>query len=167
MGRRNRRWISYFLIDLAVTNAFLLQASSPRNHGPSSILQNRISIARSLIGNYTSRKRSLSSEPNFVAKKKQATSNTNYQKVVGVQDDIRYKDVGKHMIDKTETPRRCRLRSTKTNNVRTKLSCTTCKVFVCAIPLLYSISPEELKAVCFYIYIIIVLHIIFNIIKKN
>lgn len=137
VGRRNRRWwcrIFYFLIDLAITNAFILQSVSPRNHGPSSNLQFRISIARSLIGNYTSRKRSLSSEPNFIAKKKRATGSTNYQKVVGVHDDIRFQDVGKHLIDKSDTPRRCRLCSTKTNNVRTKLSCTTCKVFLCAFP---------------------------------
>ncbi|CAG4958269.1 unnamed protein product [Colias eurytheme] len=42
---------------------------------------------------------------------------TSYQKFVGVQDDIRYQDVGKHLIDKADTPYRCRLCSTKTNNV--------------------------------------------------
>lgn len=137
VGRRNRRWwcrIFYFLIDLAATNAFLLKTSTSRNHGPSSILQFRISIARSLIGNHTTRKRSLSSEPYFVTRKKKTTANANYQKVVGVQDDVRYIDVGKHMIDKSETPHRCRLCSTKTKNVRSKLSCTTCKVFLCAYP---------------------------------
>lgn len=137
VGRRNRRWwcrIFYFLIDLAITNAFILHSVSPRNHGPMTNLQFRLSIARSLIGNYTSRKRSLSSEPNFIAKKKQAPVSTSYQKVVGVQDDIRYQDVGKHLIDKADTPRRCRLCSTKTNNVRSKFSCTTCKVFLCAYP---------------------------------
>lgn len=136
VGRSNRRWwcrIFYFLIDLAITNAFILHSVSPRNHGPMTNLQFRIAIARSLIGNYTSRKRSLSSEPNFIAKKKQAPVSTSYQKVVGVQDDIRYQDVGKHLIDKADTPCRCRLCSTKTNKLRSKFSCTTCKV-LCAYP---------------------------------
>ncbi|KAJ0169398.1 hypothetical protein K1T71_014985 [Dendrolimus kikuchii] len=117
VGRRNRRWwcrIFYFLINLAITDAFILHSVSPRNRVPMTNLQFRIVIARSFIKNYTSRKRSLSSEPNFIAKKK---------KVVGVQDNIRFQDVGKHLTDKTDTPRRCPC-STKTNNVRSKLSCT-------------------------------------------
>lgn len=135
VGRRSRKWwlrLFYFCVDLCIVNSYLLHNTNTRLHNRLTQLHFRLSVARGLINNYTSRRRSLQSEPQYLKKKpKLSTSN---QKVVGVDQEIRLSNVGIHRHEKLETWRRCRQCSTKTNNKRSKIQCSTCKVPLCVVP---------------------------------
>lgn len=135
VGRRSKRWwlrIFYFCVDLAITNSFLLYSSNTRVHNPLSQLHFRLCLARGLISNYSSRKKSLDRQPQYSAKRPKLS--TNRQKEVGVVDEIRLSNVGIHQHEQLNSWRRCRLCSTKTRNKRSKIQCFTCKVPLCVVP---------------------------------
>lgn len=135
VGRRSKRWwlrIFYFCVDLAITNSFLLYSSNKRVHNPLSQLHFRLCLARGLINHYSSRRRSLESQPQYAMKRPKLS--TNRQKVLGVTEEIRLANVGKHNHEQLETWRRCRLCSTKTRNKRSKIQCSACKVPLCVVP---------------------------------
>ncbi|XP_045452948.1 piggyBac transposable element-derived protein 4-like [Melitaea cinxia] len=135
VSRRSKKWwlrLFYFCVDLCIVNSFLLYTTNKRVHNPLSQLHFRLSLARGLINGYTSRKRSLESEPQYLKKKPKMS--TNIQKKIGVDEDIRLSNVGIHRHEKIETWRRCRMCSTKTNNKRSKIQCSTCKVALCVVP---------------------------------
>lgn len=121
-----------FCVDLCIVNSYLLHNTNTRLHNRLTQLHFRLSVARGLINNYTSRRRSLQSAPQYLKKKpKLSTSN---QKVVGVDQEIRLSNVGIHKHEKLETWRRCRQCSTKTHNKRSKIQCSVCKVPLCVVP---------------------------------
>lgn len=100
VGRKSKKWwrrIFYFGVDLAITFSYLLYESSSRVRFPMSNLSFRLAVARGLIDNQSSRKRKIESLRNFAAKVKNATPSQNYQKVLGVPDEIRFSNVGTHM----------------------------------------------------------------------
>ncbi|CAG4958809.1 unnamed protein product [Colias eurytheme] len=135
VGRRSKRWwlrIFYFCVDLAITNSFLLYSKNKRVHNPLTQLHFRLCLARGLINNYSSRKRSLESQPQYSMKRPKLS--TNRQKIVGVTDEIRLANVGKHRHEQLDSWRRCRVCSTKTRNKRSKIQCSTCKVPLCVVP---------------------------------
>ncbi|CAH2100874.1 unnamed protein product [Euphydryas editha] len=135
VSRRSKKWwfrLFYFCIDLCIVNSFLLYTTNKRVHNPLFQLHFRLSLARGLINGYTSIKRSLESEPQYLKKKPKMSNNS--QKKIGVDKEIRLSNVGIHKHEKIETWRRCRMCSTKTNNKRSKIQCSTCKVALCVVP---------------------------------
>ncbi|CAH2094173.1 unnamed protein product [Euphydryas editha] len=135
VSRRSKKWwfrLFYFCVDLCIVNSFLLYTTNKRVHNPLSQLHFRLSLARGLINGYTSGKRSLEREPQYLKKKPKMSNNS--QKKIGVDKEIRLSNVGIHKHEKIETWRRCRMCSTKTNNKRSKIQCSTCKVALCVVP---------------------------------
>lgn len=77
VGRRSRRWwirIFNFCIYLCISNAYLLYCTNSRVSNPMTQLQFRLGLARNLIGNYSSRKRSLRAELTYARKKSRKKS---------------------------------------------------------------------------------------------
>lgn len=127
VGRRSRRWwlrIFYFFIDAALTNSLVLYSTIPRTKNKQlSHLNFQVAVGNQLIGRFCSRKDKL---PSFNVKRARAST-----KDFGVDDDIRFSNVGAHMPKELPTPRRCRLCSSKVNNKRSKIECSECKVPLC------------------------------------
>ncbi|KAF8781800.1 PiggyBac transposable element-derived protein like [Argiope bruennichi] len=124
IGRRSRKWwhrILYFLIDLAIVNAFILWKVSRRDLGPQNQLQFRLRLARQLISGFSSHKRK-GRPVSFLSGKKT------------VPDDVRLTKVGDHMPTLQKAYRRCRLCSTKAHEKRTRYICTACNVPLCVDP---------------------------------
>jgi len=123
IGRRSVKWwhrIMYFLIDLAIVNAFVMWKLSKPN-AKHDQLTFRLHLARQLIGQHTSRKRK-GNVPNFLSQKKH------------VPDDVRLSGVGSHMPTTGSSYRRCRHCSTKKQEKRTKCLCLACSVPLCLAP---------------------------------
>ena len=123
IGRRSVKWwhrIFYYLIDLAIVNAFVMSKLSKRT-GSHDQLTFRIRLARQLIGNFSNRKRK-GKVPSFMSSKKQ------------VPDDVRLANVGVHIPSTGLTYRRCRHCSTRKVEKRTRCLCTTCSVPLCLDP---------------------------------
>jgi len=123
IGRRSVKWwhrIFYYLIDLAIVNAFVMWKLSKRT-GSHDQLTFRIRLARQLIGNFSNRKRK-GKVPSFMSSKKQ------------VPDDVRLANVGVHIPSTGLTYRRCRHCSTRKVEKRTRCLCTTCSVPLCLDP---------------------------------
>jgi hypothetical protein len=73
LGRRSKKWwkrLFYFLLDVAITNAYILYSNNSRVHNPLSQKLFRLVLARALIDNLTFRKRKFSSTPKYKTKKK-------------------------------------------------------------------------------------------------
>ena len=87
IGRRSRKWwhrILYFLIDLAIGNAFILWKVSRKNLGPQDQLYFRLRLARQLISGFSSRERK-GRPASFLSSKKT------------VPDDVPLTKLGDHM----------------------------------------------------------------------
>ena len=117
VSRRSRRWwmrIFYFLVDCAIANSLVLYNSvHPTN--PMTMLMFRTELFRSLVINYTSRRRRSNLQgSSFVSR----TSRRNpiQRKGAGVPDSIRLSSVGVHMPQQIAKYRRCRACSTQKNN---------------------------------------------------
>lgn len=141
VGRKSSKWwkrIFYFLIDAAITNAYILYSSNKRNHSILTQKQFRLILSRELVANATFRKRSFISMPKFASKKSksaQTEQNASRQKkVFGVPEEIRFSEVGQHWPEEITTYRRCRLCSSAHNNRRSKIQCDRCLVPLCAVP---------------------------------
>lgn len=123
-SRRSKKWwhrLFYFLLDASLVNSYILYVDN-HNVARNSHLEIRLRIARGLIGGFCSKKRKLQSS--WVARKKENR----------IPQEIRTTNVGTHMPEKGETYRRCKHCSTKTNQKRTKVLCSTCNVPLCAAP---------------------------------
>lgn len=124
IGRRSVKWwhrLFYFFIDLAVINSFQLKKLVC---GKTDQLSFRLRLARQLIGSFSSRiKRG--PVPVFMPAKRGVT---------GVPDEVRCTNVGRHIPKSSETRRRCRYCSTKREDKRTKIICSSCNVPLCVTP---------------------------------
>lgn len=138
VGRRSRKWwtrIFYFLIDVAITNAFILHKTNTRVHNVMSQKEFRIALSRELVDNQTFRKRSFQSMPKHITKKKRVdASNERQKRLSGVPEEIRFERLGEHWPEEMDTYKRCRYCSTKVNNKRSKIECERCKVALCIHP---------------------------------
>lgn len=133
MARRSRRWwmrLFYFLVDAAITNAYILYAQKVRY--PMSTLQFRTMLGRNLISSFSSRKKRVSNLPSFVNKKPKLDSR--HKAKYGLPDELRLTDVGSHLPGPLESYRRCRLCSSKENSKKSKIQCIRCKVALCVVP---------------------------------
>lgn len=122
VGRRSTKWwhrILYYLIDMAIVNAFILRNVSRRIKTDQ--LSFRINLARQLISGFTSKKRR--NKPVVFLANKGA-----------VPDEVRLTGVGSHMPNQLATYRRCRLCSTKVAEKRTRFICSGCQVPLCIQP---------------------------------
>lgn len=118
-GRKSVKWwfrILYFLLDLAIVNGFILWKMH-RPDSKSKQLTYRLKLARQLINGYSSRK--AQGRP------------LNYFKC-SVPKEVRFAGGAKHMPRVIDTPRRCKLCSSKKKiQKRTKVVCTFCQVPLC------------------------------------
>ena len=133
--RSKRRWmrIFYFLVDSAITNAYIIYTQNDRVHNPMTSLHFRTVLARNLIDNFSSRKRTVAQSPNFVTKKPKGP--TSRQKAIhGIPGELRLNDVGFHMPMELPKYRRCRACSSKNLNKTSKIQCTKCQVPLCIVP---------------------------------
>ncbi|XP_026735864.1 piggyBac transposable element-derived protein 4-like [Trichoplusia ni] len=136
VGRKSKKWwkrIFYFLIDLAITNAYILYKSNSRVHNVMTQKYFRIALSKELINNLSFRKRSFHSMPKYNIKKSKQ-SNERQKTVHSVPDGLRTEQLGEHWPVEIETYKRCRLCSTKTNNKRSKIICERCEVPLCISP---------------------------------
>ncbi|CAB3231975.1 unnamed protein product [Arctia plantaginis] len=136
ISRRSKRWwmrIFYFLVDSAITNAYIMYTQNDRVHNLMTSLHFRTVLARNLIVNFSSRKRTVAQSPNFVTKKPKGP--TSRQKAIhGIPDELRLNDVGSHMPMELLKYRRCRACSSKNLNKTSKIQCTKCQVPLCIVP---------------------------------
>ncbi|CAB3262494.1 unnamed protein product [Arctia plantaginis] len=136
ISRRSKRWwmrIFYFLVDSAITNAYIMYTQNDRVHNLMTSLHFRTVLARNLIVNFSSRKRTVAQSPNFVTKKPKGS--TSRQKAIhGIPDELRLNDVGSHMPMELLKYRRCRACSSKNLNKTSKIQCTKCQVPLCIVP---------------------------------
>lgn len=133
VARRSRRWwmrIFYFIIDAAITNAYILY--SQRMRYPMNSLQFRTMLGRNLIGSFSSRKKRVSDLPSFICKKPKLDSRQKAK--YGLPDDLRLTDAGSHLPGPLESYRRCRACSSKENSKKSKIQCIRCEVALCVIP---------------------------------
>ncbi|CAH2091384.1 unnamed protein product [Euphydryas editha] len=133
IARKSKRWwmrLFYFFVDAAITNAYILYAQKIRY--PINNLQFRTTLGRNLIGNFTSRKRRISSLPCFATKKPKIESRQKAK--YGIPDEMRLTDVGSHLPSPLPTFRRCRACSSKEIAKKSKIQCSTCGVALCIVP---------------------------------
>jgi len=133
VSRRSKRsWlrIFFFLLDTALVNAYALYASVHPDNALSR-LDFRVQLARALLGNYTSRKRSLVGTSYLVRRRSHDSQNT---KRLGVPDNVRTESVGVHWPQMSQVFKRCRLCSSAKNNKRSRIACSTCNVHLCIFP---------------------------------
>ena len=124
IGRRSLKWwhrIFFYLIDLAIVDAFILWSVDRPNGNSCDQLNFRLRLARQLIGDHSTRKRK-GPPIAFLAHKKH------------VPDDVRLVGVGHHMPRVGPTFRRCRLCSSAAHEQRTRCVCTACDVPLCTEP---------------------------------
>jgi len=123
IGRQSIKWwhrIFFYLIDLAIVDAFILWSVDIANGNRCDLLQFRLRLARQLIGDHCTRKRK-GPLVAFLAHKKR------------VPDDVRLVGVGHHMPRVGPTFRRCRLCSSAAHDQRTQCICTRKRVMcLCA-----------------------------------
>lgn len=133
VSRRSRKYwfrLFYFLLDAALVNAYVL--FSVYNAGSRTSMKHidfNKHVAEHLIGNFSSRKKNGFSSAYYM--NKNYTAN---QKSIGVPPEIRFSNVGCHLPVELPAYRRCRLCSTAQHDKRSKISCTACKVPLCAVP---------------------------------
>lgn len=129
VGRRSKRWwlrLFYFIIDAAITNAFILYSSISRSGKPITNLQFRNVLGDQLVALHSGRKVRVRT----LVKKSTKSKPKSY----GLSDEVRLNDVGSHMPVEIKSSRRCRLCSSKTNNKRSRIECLHCKVPLCIVP---------------------------------
>ncbi|KAI5709217.1 hypothetical protein M8J76_012994 [Diaphorina citri] len=134
-GRKSRKFwmrLFYFHLGAAIVISYILYQTTHRN--PKLQIDFRQSLERSLVGNFTRRKRPASDFINVCSKKK---CDLNPNKVLGVPDEIKFSNVGIHMPVGLEEYKRCRYCSGKSNNKRSKIECEKCKVPLCIVPCFY------------------------------
>ncbi|CAK1584280.1 unnamed protein product [Parnassius mnemosyne] len=123
----------FFMFDAAIINSYItyntVHVASTHSHR-----NFRLRLARELISNYSNKvKRQV------VFKNKKGSN-------FGVPDAIRLLNVGVHLPDEGNTYKRCRFCSTKKEERRTKIVCSTCQVALCAkkcFKLFHEASPQE------------------------
>lgn len=124
IGRRSAKWwhrILYWLIDLAIVNAFIMYKISRRQESTVDQLTFRLQLARQLTSCY-SNKPKRGRPVSFLANKRK------------VPDDVRLQQVGSHMPQQNAKYRRCRMCSTTLSEKRTRYTCTACDVPLCMEP---------------------------------
>lgn len=121
--RSKKSWyrIFYFLLDAAVVNAFLQM----KEDNQMSYLWFRLVLGRQLINGQTFKG---SNNRPYKANKK---GTKNGQKMVGVQDEVRFLGDGHHP-QKVAKRRRCRWCSSAKKEARTNFLCSACNVPLCA-----------------------------------
>ena len=98
----------YYMIDMAIVNAFVLWKLNKRNSATHDQLSFRLRLARQLVDGYTDRKR-VGRPISFLANKKE------------VPDDVRLAGVGQHMPKLGDKYRRCHNCSSKIHEKRPTL----------------------------------------------
>lgn len=135
VSRRSRRWwlrIFYFTLDCSIVNAYILH-SSVHPEDSLTMFQFRVLLFRGLLCNYSSRHRRANvSGHHFV--RRHSTHKAVMQKNPGVPDEVRLKSVGVHMPQALDSYHRCRLCSSRKDNKRSKIQCSTCGVALCMVP---------------------------------
>ena len=135
VSRRCTRWwmrIFYFLIDSCIVNAFIL-FSSVHPHDMMTVLQFRRTLFSRLVGTFTSRcRRSSVDGASFV--RRSSSHKANPAKPLGVPEEVRTLSVGMHMPERLDNLKRCRLCSSRKNNKRSRIKCSTCNVALCITP---------------------------------
>jgi hypothetical protein len=135
VSRRSRRWwmrIFYFLVDSSIVNALIL-FNSVRPDDHVSMLQFREQLFRELVGSFTSRCRRSSLDGGQYIRRRTKHSALP-SKPFGVPNAIRFKSVGIHMPESISSFRRCRYCSSRKNNKRSRIACSTCGVALCITP---------------------------------
>jgi hypothetical protein len=135
ISRRSRRWwlrIFYFVVDCAIVNAFVL-FKSVHPELPITMLQFREQLFLQLVAGYSSRKRRTALVGGAYVRRRRKHEALPHKKL-GVPDEIRLRSVGVHWPEKSGTFRRCRLCSTRQNNKRSRIICSTCGVALCITP---------------------------------
>lgn len=134
VSRRSKKWwfrIFYYCIDAVLVNSFILYSlnhDTPQSKNKHIEFQSR--VAQYLIGSFSSRKRKGGKLKNYLNK----NCKTSGSKIIGVPTEIRFSNVGNHIPKQGLTYRRCKLCSTKKNEKRSKILCSTCQVPLCAVP---------------------------------
>jgi hypothetical protein len=123
IGRRSLKWwhrLLYFLIDLAIVNSFIMWNCN--NGGQRDQLSFRLALVMQLTVGREIKRRCRS---HFLTKNKPGVS--------GVPEDVRLREVGKHLPVRT-IRRWCRHCSTSKHEARTNIMCSHCKVPLCVHP---------------------------------
>jgi hypothetical protein len=123
IGRCSLKWwhrLLYFLIDLAIVNSFIMWNCN--NGGQPDQLSFWLALVRQLTASCEIKRRCRS---DFLTGNKPGVS--------GVPDDVRLREVGKHLPVRT-TRRQCRQCSTKKHEALTNMMCSHCKVRLCIHP---------------------------------
>jgi hypothetical protein len=109
-----------FLIDLAIVKSFIMWDCN--NGGQHDQFSFRLTLVRQRpVGREIKRR----GRPDFLTKNKPGVS--------GVLEDVRLREVGKHLPVRTKR-RRCRHYSTSKHEARTNMMCSHCKVTLCVHP---------------------------------
>jgi hypothetical protein len=123
IGRRSLKWwhrLLYFLIDLVIVNSFIMWNCN--NGGQRGQLSFRLAVVRKLtVGREIKRR----GRPEYLTKNKPGVS--------WVPDDVRLREVGKHLPVRA-TRRRYRQCSTRKHEAQTNMMCSHCKVPLCVHP---------------------------------
>lgn len=133
VSRRSRKWwhrILYFLVDAALVNSFILYTlSNGRDQKSCKHLDYHISVAKHLIGNFSSRKRKGPASANYLNKQFRKDG-----KPLGVPTETRFSNVGVHLPVELASFRRCRLCSSSKHEKRTRVGCSQCRIPLCSVP---------------------------------
>ena len=135
VSRRSRKWwmrIFFFLLDSAIANSLVLYNSVHPGNSITMMMFRR-DLFRSLVNNYTSRRRRSNLEGTAYMSRK-CRQKPIMHKAAGVPDNIRLSAVGVHMPQQIAQYRRCRACSTQKNNKRSKIICSACGVSLCVHP---------------------------------
>ncbi|CAH2088881.1 unnamed protein product [Euphydryas editha] len=136
ISRCSKRWwmrIFYFLVDSAIINSYILYTQNDRVHNPMTFLHFRTVLARNLIDNFSSRKRTVAQSPNFVTKKPKGTI-SRQKTIYVIPDELRFNDVGSHMQMELPKYRRCRACSNKNLNKTSKMHKMPNPIMHCTMP---------------------------------
>lgn len=123
----------FFMFDASIINSYITYNTVPvvSTHSHRDF---RLRLARELISNYSNKK-----TRQIVFKNKKGSN-------FGVPDEIRLLNVGIHLPEEGNTYKRCRFCSTKKEEKRTKILCSTCQIALCArkcFKLYHEASPQE------------------------
>ena len=124
-SRRNWLRIFFYFLNVALSNAFVLYRKD-HPHDNMRYLQFLASIVEELIGRNTSiKKKSGRPLSNFCVKKHKKG-----ERKISVSNEIRFSNVCAHLPISTSR-RRCAYCSTKSNEQRSAIECSTCKMALC------------------------------------